>query len=149
MRIRHVAGTRFYEQCRGDLERLRRAGDRLDYDLVDYEHDMAALYERVSIVVARAGGSVADLAAAGVPSVLVPWTGAADDHQTANARAFARAGAAIHLAEAECDAGRLAPVLEELLGDADRLAAMSRAARGLARPDAADAVAGLAESVAR
>lgn len=149
VQIHHVTGHRFYEQCRDELAALRRTGDRLDYDLVDYEHDMAALYGRVAVVVARAGGSVADLAAAGVPSVLVPWSGAADDHQTANARAFSRVGAAIHVPETECDADRLAPVLDGLLRDADRRGAMARAARTLARPDAADAVAALAESVAR
>jgi UDP-N-acetylglucosamine:LPS N-acetylglucosamine transferase len=149
VQIRHVTGARFYDECRAALDALRRPGDALAYDLVDYEHDMAGLYTDAAVVVARAGGSVAELAAAGVPSVLVPWSGAADDHQTANARAFAEAGAAIHVREAECDGARVASLLDHLLADPDRLAAMALAARTLAHPDAADEVAALAEAIAR
>jgi UDP-N-acetylglucosamine--N-acetylmuramyl-(pentapeptide) pyrophosphoryl-undecaprenol N-acetylglucosamine transferase len=146
--IHHVTGERYHADCAAALLATRRPGDRLVYELVAYEHDIAALYARASIVIARAGGSVAELAAAAAPAVLVPWSGATDDHQSANARAFAAAGAAVDLPERECDAPRLAAILDDLLADRARLDAMSKAARELARPDAADRVAALIESAA-
>jgi UDP-N-acetylglucosamine--N-acetylmuramyl-(pentapeptide) pyrophosphoryl-undecaprenol N-acetylglucosamine transferase len=93
--------------------------------------------------------TVAELAAAGVPSVLVPWPGAADDHQTDNARVMADAGAAVLLADAQADGARLDAVTRELLLDPTRLRAMSDAARALAHPDAADRLADLVEETAR
>jgi UDP-N-acetylglucosamine--N-acetylmuramyl-(pentapeptide) pyrophosphoryl-undecaprenol N-acetylglucosamine transferase len=80
--------------------------------------------------------------------VLVPWRGAADDHQSDNARAFAVAGAAVHVPERDCNVAHLDALLRELLDDAARLAAMSDAARTLARPDAAADVAALVERAA-
>lgn len=146
--MHHVTGERNARACEAALARRRRDGDRLEYTIVGYEHEMAALYARATIVVGRAGGSVAELAVAGVPSVLVPWTGAADDHQRANATAFERAGAAVHLPEAGLSADRLAELLDALLGDPARLTAMSEAARALGRPDAAERVADMMEAAA-
>ncbi len=69
---------------------MRRAGDRLDYTLVGYEHDMGDVYARTALAVCRAGAvTVAELAVAGVPAVLVPLPGAPGDHQTRNARSLA------------------------------------------------------------
>ena len=72
--------------------------------------------------------TVAELAVAGVPSVLVPLPGAPGDHQTANARVLERAGAAVLLADAECDAGHAGRALDGLLADPGGLDAMGRAA---------------------
>jgi UDP-N-acetylglucosamine--N-acetylmuramyl-(pentapeptide) pyrophosphoryl-undecaprenol N-acetylglucosamine transferase len=121
-------------------------GDRLGYRLVGFEHDMAGLYARASVMITRSGGSVAELAAAGVPSILVPWSASAGDHQSANARAFADAGASVTLTEAECMPERVAREVDALLAEPGALDRMSVAARSLARPDAADAVAALAEA---
>jgi UDP-N-acetylglucosamine--N-acetylmuramyl-(pentapeptide) pyrophosphoryl-undecaprenol N-acetylglucosamine transferase len=102
--------------------------------------DMAAAYAEADLVVCRAGATtVAEIAAAGVASVLVPYPHAVDDHQTANARFLADAGAAVLLPQRELSAERLA----ELLGGFDRvrLRDMARRARSLARPDATSAVA--------
>lgn len=100
VRVRHVAGARHEAACRARLDGLRRPTDRLEYELLGYEERMEHLYARASLAVCRAGAiTVAELAAAGVPSVLVPWPGAADDHQSANARALARVGAAVVLAD--------------------------------------------------
>jgi UDP-N-acetylglucosamine--N-acetylmuramyl-(pentapeptide) pyrophosphoryl-undecaprenol N-acetylglucosamine transferase len=102
--------------------------------------DMAAAYAEADLVVCRAGATtVAEIAAAGVASVLVPYPHAVDDHQTANARFLADAGAAVLLPQSELSAERLA----ELLGGFDRvrLRDMARRARSLARPDATSAVA--------
>jgi undecaprenyldiphospho-muramoylpentapeptide beta-N-acetylglucosaminyltransferase len=147
--VRHVAGTRHYDQARHRLERLRRPHDALVYELVPYEDHMEDVYGRAALAVCRAGAvTVAELAAAGLPSVLVPWPGAADDHQTGNARAMEAAGAAVLLPDADCDGPHLDAVAGELLGDPDRLRTMSVAARAVARPDAADRLADLVEEAA-
>jgi undecaprenyldiphospho-muramoylpentapeptide beta-N-acetylglucosaminyltransferase len=147
--VHHVAGTRHYDQVRSRLERLRRPKDALVYELVPYEEHMERLYGDAALAVCRAGAvTVAELAAAGVPSVLVPWPGAADDHQTGNARAMEAAGAAVLLPDAQCDGARLDAVAGALLADPDRLGSMARAARAVARPDAADRLADLVEEVA-
>jgi UDP-N-acetylglucosamine--N-acetylmuramyl-(pentapeptide) pyrophosphoryl-undecaprenol N-acetylglucosamine transferase len=100
--------------------------------------------------VCRAGAiTVSELATTGLPAVLVPLPGAPADHQTSNARALVEAGAGVLVTDDELDGDRLATVLDELLGDPEQLAAMGRAARSVARPDAAARVADLVEEVAR
>src|SRR6185436_13017652 len=90
--IYHVSGPRDYEGCHARLAALRAAGDELEYRLVPYEEHMERLYEQASVVVGRAGAvTAAELAVAGVPSVLVPLPGAPGDHQTVNARALVTA----------------------------------------------------------
>jgi UDP-N-acetylglucosamine--N-acetylmuramyl-(pentapeptide) pyrophosphoryl-undecaprenol N-acetylglucosamine transferase len=90
------------------------------------------------LVISRAGATaLAELAAAGRPAILVPFPAATDDHQRKNARVVAAAGGAIVIDESELSGTRLAEVADGLLADPSRLAAMSRAMRGLARPDAA------------
>ncbi len=148
--VRHVAGRQHYDGCETRLERLRRADDTLVYELVPYEDRMDRFYGTTSLAVCRAGAvTVAELAAAGVPSVLVPWPGAAGDHQSDNARVMEQAGAAVMLPDAQADGARLDAVARELLLDPARLTAMSDAARALARPDAADRLADLVEESAR
>jgi UDP-N-acetylglucosamine--N-acetylmuramyl-(pentapeptide) pyrophosphoryl-undecaprenol N-acetylglucosamine transferase len=85
----------------------------------------------------------------GLPSILVPLPGAPGDHQTANARHLADAGAAVLVADGELSAARLVREVDGLLGDAGRLAKMAEAARRVGRRDAADAVAQLVEQCAR
>ncbi len=126
------------------------AGSGLHVTRVPYEERMAVVYTAADVVVCRAGAmTVAELAVAGVPSVLVPLPGAPGDHQTANARVLERAGAAVLMADEELDAGRLATVLDGLLGDADRLGAMADAAASMGRVDAAAAGARVVEANAR
>jgi UDP-N-acetylglucosamine--N-acetylmuramyl-(pentapeptide) pyrophosphoryl-undecaprenol N-acetylglucosamine transferase len=93
------------------------------------------------LVVARAGGSVAELAALGRPAVLVPYPYATADHQRKNAEWMAAAGAAAVVADAELDGARLARLVRELIGDRERLAAMAAASRRAGRPDATQRVA--------
>ena len=148
--VRHIAGPRHYEQVQSRLVRLRRPQDALEFELVAYEDHMESLYGSAALAVCRAGAvTVSELAAAGVPSVLVPWPGAADDHQTGNARAMEAVGAAVLLPDAQCDGAHLDAVAGELLADPDRLTKMSNAARSVARPDAADRLADLVEEAAR
>jgi UDP-N-acetylglucosamine--N-acetylmuramyl-(pentapeptide) pyrophosphoryl-undecaprenol N-acetylglucosamine transferase len=84
---------------------------------------------------------VFELAAAGLPAILVPYPYATADHQTGNARWMADAGAAVVVPDAELDASRLASEAETLMADPESLARMSAAARSLSRPDAADRIA--------
>lgn len=144
--VHHVCGPRNHDACADVLAASRRTGDALEYTLVPYEEHMERLFARTALAVCRAGaGSIAELTAAGVPAVLVPLPGAPSDHQTRNAQALESAGAAVVLADAECDAARLDAVVSELVADPARLAAMGDAARALARPDAAARLADLVE----
>ncbi len=92
-------------------------------------------------MVARAGGSLFEVAAHGRPAILIPYPHAAADHQAANARWMAQGGAAVVVPDGELSAARLARETAALLADPQRMRAMAAAARRLARPDAAEAVA--------
>lgn len=106
--------------------------------------DMAAAYAWADLVVCRAGAlTIAELAAAGVGAVLVPFPHATDDHQTGNARYLVDAGAAVLLPQAELDAERLAGLLARFGARRQELLEMARRARRLARPEAARDVARL------
>ena len=100
-------------------------------------------------MLARSGGSIFEVAAAGRPAVLVPYPHATADHQSSNAAWMAEAGAATIVADEEMSAPRLAAELGALLGDEARLAAMAAASAGLARPDAARRIADEVLSAAR
>jgi len=105
---------------------------------VPFLTEMAAAFSEADLLVCRAGAlTVAELCAAGKPALLVPFAAATHGHQDENARALERAGAAVVLAETECRGERLASVVAGLLDDPARLRSMGRAARALARPDAA------------
>ena len=88
-------------------------------------------------MVARAGGSIFEIAAHGKPAILVPYPYATADHQTANASFMERAGAAVVIPDSELTGARLANEVGRLLADRGRLAAMARASAAVARPDAA------------
>ena len=146
--VRHVSGRRDHLDIVS-----RTAGHQslaLQYDLVEYEDDMPSVYAAADLVLCRAGASsVAELTVAGVPAILVPLPGAPGDHQTANARALVDAGAARLVPDAELDADRARSEIEALLDDPHRRAQMARAARTLARPDAAAAVVDVVTAHAR
>ncbi len=143
--VRHVVGARDWEEMRASAPRT----EGLTYQPVRYEEDMATAYSAADVAVQRAGAStVAELALAGVPAVLVPLPGAPGNHQAANADALCRAGGAVVVPDAELDGERLSKELEALLGDGERLARMGAASRRLARPEAAGEIAGLVESCA-
>jgi len=144
--IRHVTGERDWERFGTSAP----AGGALRYQRVAFEARMDLLYAAVDVMVGRAGAStVAELAAAGVPSVLIPLPGAPGDHQTGNARNLERVGAAVVISDGDCDAARLARELDLLLSEPERLVRMGEAARRLARPHAAAAVASLIEEHSR
>lgn len=120
----------------------------VEAELVPFIDDMAARYAAADLVVCRAGAlTVAELAAAGVASVLVPFPHAVDDHQTGNARFLAEAGAAILLPQAELTPEKLAALLRELTRE--KLMAMAEKARALAKPEATRVVAEVCMELAK
>jgi UDP-N-acetylglucosamine--N-acetylmuramyl-(pentapeptide) pyrophosphoryl-undecaprenol N-acetylglucosamine transferase len=109
----------------------------LDVDVRAFIDDMAAAYRVARLVVARAGAStLAELTARGLPSILIPFPFAADDHQTVNAKELRDAGAARLLVQKETTAESLAAAIEALFFDDATLEGMGQAARGLGRPKA-------------
>jgi UDP-N-acetylglucosamine--N-acetylmuramyl-(pentapeptide) pyrophosphoryl-undecaprenol N-acetylglucosamine transferase len=136
--VLHASGRRDHDDLRRRLDEL---GAPPHYHLYAYIEPFADALAAADLVVARAGGSVMELAAAGLPAVLVPYPYATADHQTSNARFIEQAGAAVVVPDAELDGPRLAREVGTLLGAPQRLAAMSKAARAVARPDAADRIA--------
>jgi undecaprenyldiphospho-muramoylpentapeptide beta-N-acetylglucosaminyltransferase len=156
--IYHIVGRRGWDELLakgedpGRVERPARDLDERALRLirVPFEERMDLVYSASDLVVCRAGAmTVAELAVAGVPSVLVPLPGAPGDHQTANARVLERAGAAVLLPDGECDAESLSTELDRLLDDPSRLERMGQAAGSLGRPDAAAAGAEVVEANAR
>ena len=139
------------QQCRpedlADVERhYAEAG--VDARLAPFFDDMPARLGAAHLVICRAGAStIAELAAAGRPAILVPLPIAADDHQSANGRALVAADAAIMIAQEEFTAERLARELATLMGEPAQLERRATAARTFARPDSAQALADLVEGL--
>jgi len=130
--VLHISGARDYGLLRG---RVSRPG----YRLIPTAESFGAALGAADLAIARAGGTVWELAAAGLPAILVPYPLATADHQTQNARYFERAGGAIVVPETEL--GRVADIARSLIDDADRLERMSAAMRSLAKPEAAREIA--------
>jgi UDP-N-acetylglucosamine--N-acetylmuramyl-(pentapeptide) pyrophosphoryl-undecaprenol N-acetylglucosamine transferase len=133
-RVLHAAGRRDYD---GLVERVPSPA----YLLRPYIDDFGEALLASDLVVARAGGSIFEVAAAGRPAILVPYPHATADHQTGNARWMVDAGAAVLVPDDELTAERLRREVDALMSDPQRLEAMSRASAALARPDAAEAIA--------
>jgi len=137
--VRHQCGARMLDDARKAYEENHVAAS-----VEPFIDDMAAAYAWADLVVCRAGAlTLAELAAAGVGAVLVPFPHAVDDHQTRNAEYLVEAGAARLLAEAPDLDARLADTLKPLIGDRAELLRMAEAARGEARVDSAERVAAI------
>jgi UDP-N-acetylglucosamine--N-acetylmuramyl-(pentapeptide) pyrophosphoryl-undecaprenol N-acetylglucosamine transferase len=136
LRVLHIAGRRDYPELASRT--LPDGYDLREYlDLEEFAQALAA----ADLVVARSGGSVFEIAAYGLPAILIPYPQASADHQTTNARWMVDAGAAVLIPDAELTGARLARELAALLDDRARLAGMAAASHGLSRPEAARAVA--------
>ncbi|HEX8083112.1 MAG TPA: UDP-N-acetylglucosamine--N-acetylmuramyl-(pentapeptide) pyrophosphoryl-undecaprenol N-acetylglucosamine transferase [Solirubrobacteraceae bacterium] len=133
-RILHACGRR-------DFEALRPRVPGPHYTLEPYLDRFGEALLAAEVCIARAGGSVFEIAAHGTPAILVPYPHATADHQTGNARWMERAGAAVVVPDAEVTPDRLRREVDALMGDSARLASMAVASRALARPDAAAAIA--------
>ncbi|MGN2247522.1 undecaprenyldiphospho-muramoylpentapeptide beta-N-acetylglucosaminyltransferase [Frateuria sp. GZRR35] len=142
--VRHQCGSRGLDEARAAYA---KAG--VDADVVPFIEDMAAAYEWADLAVCRAGAlTIAELTAAGLGAVLVPFPHAVDDHQTGNAQALVEAGAAELIQERDLDVQQLAQRLATLLADRRQLTAMAEAARTQAKPDAAATIAAACLEVA-
>ena len=143
--LRHQTGE-------ADLKRVKDAYDAAGFtaNVSAFIDDMASAYRDADLVICRAGAtSIAELTVCGRPSVLVPFPGATDDHQTANAKALATTGACIHIAQSPTVAHDLEMSLRELVGNHDRLRHMAQAAQSVGRPHAVSAIADVLEGVRR
>ena len=129
--VLHLSGER-------DFAELAPRVSRPDYRLLGFTDDFGAALSASDLVVARAGGSVWEVAAAGKPALLVPYPHATANHQEQNARYFEQGGGAVVVPEAGLD---LPHEVGAMLADKDRLAEMGEAMARLARPDAAEVVA--------
>ena len=131
--VLHLSGERDYDELRGRVSRS-------EYKLLPYVADFGAALAAADIVVARAGGSVWEIAAAGRPAILVPYPDATGNHQLKNAEYFDRARGALIVLDKQ--AREYVPVfVADLLADSARLAQMGTAMRAAAKPDAADKIA--------
>jgi UDP-N-acetylglucosamine--N-acetylmuramyl-(pentapeptide) pyrophosphoryl-undecaprenol N-acetylglucosamine transferase len=136
--VLHVSGKRDFPELE---QRLAAAPDRDRYTLLDYEPNLGDSLAAADLVVARSGGSIFEVVAAGRPAVLIPYPFATGDHQTANAEWMREAGAASVLTDAELGAERLQAEVAAVIEDGPRLEAMASAARALAKPEAARRIA--------
>lgn len=141
--VLHIAGS-------GDETRVREAaGNHSEYHVLGFCDDMAAVYALADLVLCRSGASsLTELAHAGLPSILVPYPYAADDHQTKNAEVFAQAGAALLAQETSLTPEKLAALVNEIVSQPGRREMMRQAALALDVPDAATQISAAIESVA-
>lgn len=137
----HQAGARHVEATRTAY--AASGADPARWSVEAFLEDMPAQYGAADIVLARSGSTVAELCAAGKPSLLVPFAAAADDHQRKNAEVLADAGAAVMLLERDATPVTLLDGLRGLLLDGQRRAAMAIKARSLARAGALERIAGM------
>ena len=140
--VTHQSGTRHLETLRGNY-----ATAGVEADVRDYIEDMSAAYQHCDFAVCRAGAmTIAELACAGVPALLVPYPSAVDDHQTGNAEFLSSSGAAWLIQQKDLSAEKLAQLISSI--NRDTLSEMSAKARGLAKPDATQRVADICEGLA-
>jgi UDP-N-acetylglucosamine--N-acetylmuramyl-(pentapeptide) pyrophosphoryl-undecaprenol N-acetylglucosamine transferase len=133
----------------GDLTRAVDPDAALRVSVVPFIERMDRAFALADVVVARAGGSVAEIAACGLPSILVPYPYATENHQEANARELVGAGAARMVLDHALSSSTLVPAILDLVQDRATRDDMARAAREWARPDAAERIAALCVEIAK
>lgn len=143
VRLIHQAGKDAWKEIAAEF-----AATGLEGEVTAFVTDMPGAFRRADLIVSRSGGTVSELAAAGKPSILVPFPYAADDHQYYNAKALADAGAARLVRDADFTGDRLFREVAELASTSSLLEQMGAAARTLARAGAAERAAILLEELA-
>jgi UDP-N-acetylglucosamine--N-acetylmuramyl-(pentapeptide) pyrophosphoryl-undecaprenol N-acetylglucosamine transferase len=136
--ILHIAGKRDYAEIQ---QRLAAAPNGERYTLLEYEPNLGDALAAADLVLARSGGSIFEVIAAGRPAILAPFPFATADHQTTNAEWMRSGGAAMVIPDAELTAERLGTEVAAVLDDEARLGEMAAASRRLAKPDAARRIA--------
>ena len=143
--VTHQTGETMFDEVRGAYE---AAG--WEADVRPYISNMAEAFDKADLIMSRAGATTcAELVAAGRAAILIPLPTAADDHQRKNAEALANAGAARMILQSDLSPDAISAELKKTIDDPSGIAAMSAAARKLARPDAAEAVYGLIDELRR
>lgn len=143
--VRHVVGERFVT----DAMSARDGSAGILYQVIGYEDQMPQVYAAADVLVGRGGAStVCEVAAVGIPAVLVPWSGAAEDHQTENVRWLSGAGAAVLVPEAELTPERLDAEIDRLRTDGAAREALAARAHDLGAVHRSDALVALVEEVA-
>lgn len=146
LQVLHLAGPRNAEAAAKAVENQRQSGDSLVYRVVGYTDSMELAYACSDLALCRSGAStVAELAAVGLPALLVPLPISLDDDQRKNAEAVVEVGGARLLLNAGLNPKVVVEVVEGLIRDRVQLASMAQAVRTLARPDAAERFADLIE----
>jgi UDP-N-acetylglucosamine--N-acetylmuramyl-(pentapeptide) pyrophosphoryl-undecaprenol N-acetylglucosamine transferase len=145
VRLIHQTGSPMYAELAA-----RFAGSGMAGEVTEFIADMPRAFAEADIIVSRSGmGAVSEIAAAGKPSILVPFPAASDQHQLKNAEAMENAGAARLVRDSEMTGSRLVEEVMRLASDPARMQEMRTAARAFARPDAAKKAADLLESLAK
>ena len=145
IQIIHLTGDRDDRLAAANYQR-----DEIPHYVSAFHHKMEEAYSAADVVVSRAGASsLSELSQFGLPSILIPYPYATDDHQTANAQIFVRAGAAEMLSEKETGSEMLAALISNLLSDEQRRTRMSVAARRITPGSAAENVANVLEAAVR
>ncbi len=135
-----------------DAERVSTyyAENGIDADVQPFFNDVPRRMSEAQLVISRAGASsVADISVIGRPSILIPYAAATGDHQTANARGLVEAGAAIMVPESRLSPEALAEQIQSILEQPDAALQMSRAAHSVGKPEAAQALAQMVETLAQ
>ena len=128
--VHHVVGERWVSDVAAGVAPSDGVAPGIMYRVIGYEDRMPQLYAASDLMITRAGAStIAELAATGTPAIVVPWPGAAENHQVDNARTLSGVGAAILLAQTDLDADRLEAEVAGLMADRDRLGRIATAAR--------------------
>ena len=135
--VKHQCGEKHYEVMRTAYD-----NSKINSEVTSFIDDMAEAYAWADVVVCRAGAlTIAELAASGVASILIPFPSAVDDHQTKNAQSLVQAGGAILIPQPQFNAADLAKLLQQWIDDEARLVTMSEAAKTAAILDATEQVA--------
>lgn len=142
VRLIQQTGALMYDELKRDWD---KAG--IDGEMSAFIADMPAAFAQADLLICRSGGTVSEIAAAGKPSVMVPFPFAADQHQLRNAEAFERAGACRMFLDKDWNGERMFEIVTELIADRPGLAAMAENARKLSRRGAAQRAADILEEV--
>lgn len=150
LQVLHLAGPRNADAVQAAIEGHRAPGDRLVYRVVGYTDSMELAYACSDLALCRSGAStVAELAAVGLPAILVPLPISLDDDQRKNAEAVVEVGGARMLLNAELNPQVVVEVVGSLMSEPSTLAGMTKGVRSLARPDAAERFAELVEAAVK
>lgn len=143
--VRQVAGERFVD----DVASAGDGAKGIHHQVIGYEAEMPSVYAAADLLIGRGGAStVHEVAVTGVPAILVPWSGAADDHQRGNVEWISEVGGAVLLTEDAVADGRLGSEIERLRADETARAALAAAAHERGNVHRSGALAGLVERVA-